>query len=179
MPVFLGKSGINRQIEDIYMGNGGANMNQKEIYLGSDGVNKRIYQKLHTWYRYSINYSVKPTKVYGELYYEKYDKVTSYKTVDYQIDSNGKITIVGSLPITADMYTTSIHYTRYIITDTLVYHYVSSYNMLGNRIVYLTDKYTYPAQATINRGNLIDSVKALPYTYPTNGTYNGYWYLLQ
>ncbi len=43
MPVILGKSGVNREIKEIYLGNSGINRKEKELYLGKGGVNKQIY----------------------------------------------------------------------------------------------------------------------------------------
>jgi len=44
MPVILGKSGVNRELKEIYLGNSGVNKKEKELYLGKGGINKQIYQ---------------------------------------------------------------------------------------------------------------------------------------
>jgi len=43
MPVILGKSGVNRELKEIYLGNSGINRKEKELHLGKSGVNKQIY----------------------------------------------------------------------------------------------------------------------------------------
>jgi len=44
MPVILGKSGVNRELKEIYLGNSGINRKEKELYLGKVGVNKQVYK---------------------------------------------------------------------------------------------------------------------------------------
>ncbi|GEM_PF-3326673 len=44
MPLILGKSGVNRELKEIYLGNSGVNKKEKELYLGKGRVNKQIYQ---------------------------------------------------------------------------------------------------------------------------------------
>ncbi len=43
MPVLLGKSGVNRELKEIYLGNSGINRKEKKLYLGKSGVNKQIF----------------------------------------------------------------------------------------------------------------------------------------
>ncbi len=43
MPVILGKSGVNKELKEIYLGNLGVNKKEKEIYQGKVGINRKIY----------------------------------------------------------------------------------------------------------------------------------------
>lgn len=43
MPLILGKSGVNKELNSIYLGKSGVNKNLGELYLGKNGVNKSIF----------------------------------------------------------------------------------------------------------------------------------------
>ncbi len=43
MATILGKSGVNKELIEIYLGNSGISKKEKELYLGKSGVNKQMY----------------------------------------------------------------------------------------------------------------------------------------
>lgn len=71
MPVILGKSGVNKELKEIYLGNSGVNKKEKELYLGKGGVNKQVYKDKVVYFSISGTFNLNNgnDENYGKSYY--------------------------------------------------------------------------------------------------------------
>ena len=202
-PLYAGIGGVVRELTEMYTGVGGVVKPMTEMWAGVDGVKRQIFSAMQTWqkwdikttYKYSRETSTNTRIFLGfvssySFYSSQLPAVTS---TEFQEKPTSLSQIFPSLVAVSSMHYTSPvtqagYYTVYDdvrrpILAKIFYMSVgeSITKDSGNYGVFPSKRTTYyPRETTIEQkgDNLLEYVTAPIGTYPSNGTQDGYWWVL-
>lgn len=198
--IYIG-TGISKKINSLYVGVSGISRKVKSAYIGVNGISHKFYPYLHYWNQHSLQvvylydkYTIKYQNVADVIYYGTGSLNRNWSPLTRSVGARtmtfDKYTGLFTL---SDIYTlTSMNYQSWwatsLNTDRLNMYYTGCaagtyeasqvYKCLdtGSAAFAQRPEVTWSQEAIA--GDYIEQiVSTSSSTYPSNGIYNGYWYI--